>query len=207
MGRRSDHSRGELYEMALGAAREIARESGLAGLTIRGIAGKIGYSHGTLYNLFDDLDDMILHLNGRTLDALYDSLASVPVDGNAEADLLALAQSYIAFTRENAKLWNLLFEHHLPDYQPLPDWHHQKIGLLLGLVDRCLTQFFGPGQDAERLHAARVIWSSLHGMSSLESQRKLIPGDSVEAMATSLIQNYLAGLHGSTTKSAKETRN
>ena len=35
MGRRSDHSREELYEMALSAAREIVGEFGLDGLTIR----------------------------------------------------------------------------------------------------------------------------------------------------------------------------
>ena len=61
MGRRADHSRDELFEMALSAAREIAEEDGLGGLTARRIAAKIGYSAGTLYNLFDDLDDLALY--------------------------------------------------------------------------------------------------------------------------------------------------
>ncbi|MFQ5763693.1 MAG: TetR/AcrR family transcriptional regulator [Rhodospirillales bacterium] len=184
--------------MALSAAREIVEEEGLAGLTARRIAAKIGYSAGTLYNVFDDLDDLIIRLNGRTLDALYEALAAIPANGDPEADLLTLARGYFEFTRENANLWNLLFEHHLPGDQLLPDWHHEKIGRLLGLTDRSLASFFGPGRDAERLHTAQVIWSSLHGMSSLETQRKLIPGDSIEAMATSLIKNYLAGLRTST---------
>jgi len=202
MGRRSDHTREELYEMALRAARAIAHGSGLKGLTIRGIANQIGYTHGTLYNLFDDLDDLILHLNGQTLDALYESLAVVPIAGDAESDLLALASSYFEFTRGNANLWNLLFEHHLPGYQPLPDWHHEKIAQLLGLVDRCLEPLFGPDRDAEKRHAARVIWTSLHGMASLETQRKLIPGDTIESMARSLVENYLGGLQASFRKSA-----
>ncbi len=202
MGRRSDHSREELIELTLTAAREIVEESGLSGLTIRRIAGKIGYSHGTLYNLFDDLDELILNLNGRTLDALYDALAAIPADGDPEDDLLALARGYFAFTRKHAKLWNLLFEHHLPGYQLLPDWHHKKIARLLSLMDRCLSPLFGPGREAERLHTARVIWSSLHGMCSLETQRKLIPGDSTEKMATSLIENYLGGLRASTAEGA-----
>ncbi|MDP6774403.1 MAG: TetR/AcrR family transcriptional regulator [Rhodospirillales bacterium] len=202
MGRRSDHSRDELFEMALSAAREIAEEDGLKGLTIRRIAGKIGYSHGTLYNLFDDQDELILHLNGRTLDALYDTLSAIPMTGDPDDDLLALARGYFAFTRDSAKLWNLLFEHHLSDHQPLPDWHHQKIARLLGLMDRCLDPLFGPERDAEKLHTARVIWSSLHGMCSLETQRKLIPADSIEAMATSLVKNYLGGLRASTAEGA-----
>ncbi len=70
MARRSDHSRDELYDMALEAARQIAEKEGLRGLKARGIAREIGYTIGTLYNLFEDLDDLIVHLNGRTLDAL-----------------------------------------------------------------------------------------------------------------------------------------
>ena len=119
MGRRSDHSREELFEMALSAAREIAEELGLDGLTIRRIAGRIGYSHGTLYNLFDDLDDLIIHLNGRTMDSLYEALASAPEANDPEACMLALAQGYITFTRENVKLWTLLFTHHRSDARPV----------------------------------------------------------------------------------------
>lgn len=194
MGRRSDHSRDELFEMALQAARDIVHEAGLEGLTIRGIASRIGYSHGTLYNLFDDLDAMVLQLNVRTLNALYDRLADVPLEGNPEETLLALTHRYFEFVRDNAKLWNLLFEHHLPNYEPLPDWHHAKIGQLLDLVEGCIAPLFEPDQGDEKRHAAHVIWSSLHGMTSLESQRKLIPGITIEAMAESLVKNYLAGI-------------
>ena len=202
MGRRFDHSRDELFEMTLSAAREIAEEDGLDGLTVRRIAGKIGYSHGTLYNPFDDLDELIIRLNGRTLDRLYEALATAPGNDDPEAGMLALAQAYIAFTRANPKLWNLLFAHHRPGDIPLPDWHHQKLARLLGLMDGCLVPFFGPGREAERNHTARVIWSSLHGICSLEIEKKLIPGETVEAMTTSLIKNYLAGLRTLTTEGA-----
>ena len=197
MGRRSDHSRDELYEIALLAARGIAEEFGLNGLTMRRIAGRIGYSHGTLYNVFDDLDDLIMQLNGRTLDYLYEVLATATGDDDSEAGMLALAHGYIAFTRAHPKLWALLFEYHLPGDKPLPDWHHRKIARLLSLTDECLVPFFGPGHEAERIHTSRVLWSCLHGLCSLEAGKKLIPGETAEAMASSLITNYLAGLRGS----------
>ena len=44
--------------MAMAAAREIAEKEGLRGLTARRIAREIGYTVGTLYNLFDNLDDL-----------------------------------------------------------------------------------------------------------------------------------------------------
>ena len=194
MGRRSDHSREELYAMALEAAREIAEEEGLRGLTTRRIARDIGYTVGTLYNVFENLDDLIVHLNGTTLDALYEACSEARLDDEPEAAVRALAESYIRFIREHPKRWGIVFEHHLPDGTELPEWHHEKIQRLLGLLERALAPFFPPGQKAENHHSARVLWSSLYGICSLESGDKLAKNVSVEAMTDSLISNYLAGL-------------
>jgi AcrR family transcriptional regulator len=194
MARRSDHSREELYAMALTAAREIAETEGLRGLTARRIAGRIGYSAGTLYNLFENLDELIVRLNGDTLDELYRAMAGERLDEKPEAALRTLAAGYIRFTREHSKLWSILFEHHLPEGQELPAWHHEKIQRLLGLVKGALAPLFPEGQEDQREHSARVLWSSLHGICSLESAGKLVVTESVEALADSLVTNYVAGL-------------
>ena len=194
MARRSDHSRGELHDMVLQKAREIAEEEGLRGLTARRVAREIGYTIGTLYNLFDDLDDMIVHMNGRTLDALYVALAAVEPKGEPENDVRALADGYAGFVDKHPKLWSILFDHHLPETRQLPDWHGEKILRLLGLLQRALAPYFPPGREAERLHTARVLWSSLHGICSLQSAGKLVPNESVPALTDTLLTYFLAGL-------------
>lgn len=194
MARRSDHTREELYELALGAAERIAEAEGLQGLTVRKVAGEIGYSHGTLYNLFADLDDLIVHLNGRTLDLLYDALQEIPVEGEPDAGLLRLAEAYIAFTRRHASRWALLFEHRLPEGRQLPDWHYEKIRRLLKLAETPLAPLFSDGQQRERMHSARVLWSALHGICSLEASRKLGGNESVESLSRTLITFYIGGL-------------
>ena len=68
MARRSDHSREELYALILDSARSIVEEDGFSGLTARRVASSIGYAPGTIYNLFSNLDDLILHLRGKVLD-------------------------------------------------------------------------------------------------------------------------------------------
>lgn len=196
MARRSDHSREELHALALAAARDVAEEHGLRGLTARRVADKIGYSPGTLYNLFENLDDLIICMNGTTLDALYDSLTGMRLPDGPEAALRALAKGYIRFTRDHPKLWSVLFEHHLPGEQQLPNWHHEKILRLLGLMEHALAPLFPAGQEEQRLHAARVLWSSLHGICSLESAKKLAVDESTEIMADSLAANFVAGLRG-----------
>lgn len=195
MGRRSDHTREELHELAIAAARAIVEVEGSKGLTVRQIAARIGYSPGTLYNLFEDRDDLIVHLNGTTLDALYEVLSAEPLKrGEPEATVRVLFERYIRFARDRRKLWSLLFEHHLPDARELPDWHYEKVFRLLALLEEALSPLFPAGREAERLHNARVLWSSLHGICSLEGAGKLAKAESVEAMSESLAKNYLAGL-------------
>lgn len=202
MGRRSDHSRDELYAMALKAARDIAEEEGLRGLTTRRIAQEIGYTVGTLYNVFENLDDLILHLNGTTLDTLYEVCSEVGLDDKPETAVRALAECYIRFIREHPKRWSILFEHHLPDGRELPEWHDEKVGRLLGLLEQALAPLFASGQETERHQSARVLWSSLYGIGALESASKLGKNVSVEALSESLISNYLAGLR---TRAAQST--
>ena len=183
--------------MALAAAREIAEAEGLKGVTARRVAARIGYSAGTLYNLFESLDDLIVRLNGETLDALYEALSGTIRESEPEAALHGLARGYIGFTREHPRLWALLFEHRLPEGQSLPDWHAEKILRLLGLLERALASLFTPGEEGARHHSARVLWSSLHGMVSLESAGKLVATQTVDALVETLVVNYVAGLrHG-----------
>ncbi len=196
MARRSDHSRDELYGLALTAAREIAEAEGLASLTARRIAGRIGYSVGTLYNLFDDLDDLILHLNGSTLDLLFEALSRRPPGGAPEADLRALLGAYVDFTQDHRNLLNILLEHRLPVERAPPPWYSEKIGRLLSLLERALEPLFGPGREAETRHSARVLWGAVHGICSLSSAGRLdlLAAEPVAVMTDTLLANYLAGL-------------
>ena len=199
MGRRSDHSRDELYTMALAAAREIAEKEGLRALTARRIAREIGYTIGTLYNLFDNFDDLIVHLNGTTLDTLYEAVAGQRLDEEPEAALRALARAYIRFTNDHPNLWSMLFEPSAPHGEQLPDWYHEKVRGLLGLAEQALASLFPAGQEERRHHSARVLWSGLHGICSLARAGALPKSESETAMADSLITNYVTGLRSERT--------
>jgi len=196
MARRSDHSREELHALILSAAREIVAEAGPRALTARGIATRIGYSAGTLYNLFDDLDDLILHLNAITLDALHDALSAAAVGGDPEKDMKALSRAYLRFSRDNRHLWALLFEHRLPEGRPLPDWYRDKIARLLGLVEAVLDPCFAPDRAATKARAVRVLWCGVHGICALAEAGKLdvVTSEAVTSLIDDLIATYLAGI-------------
>ncbi|WP_417783777.1 TetR/AcrR family transcriptional regulator [Terasakiella pusilla] len=202
MARRYDHSRDQLLEMALDASRTLVLENGVRALTVRKVAGEMGYAVGTIYNLFANLDDLILHVNGATLDALYDTLSDVPLTADADKDVRALSAAYIDFTITHLNLWNALFEHSLPAGEDLPDWYHEKITRLLKLLETALAPIFNGQNPTELEKAARVLWSSLHGICSLATVNKLDIVTAAPALdlTDSLITNYLLGLSQTVSK-------
>lgn len=194
MARRSDHSREELYTMILDAARELADVEGLKGLTARRIAGKIGYAPGTLYNVFSNLDDLIIHLRGSMLDELFERLSTNMVTGESEAILINIARHYLDYVKEHPRLWNIMFEHTPPDDTVTYAWYHEKTLRLLGLAEQAIAPFFSEDQADERLHHVQVLWASLQGICYIHTAGKLVIDEPAEGMAESLITKYIEGL-------------
>lgn len=196
MGRRSIHTADELKELILVAATELIERDGLAGLSAREIARRIGYSPGTLYNVFENLDDLVLTIEARLLDRLAARLGDLPPQPTAEARVLALARAYLAFTHENPKLWNLLFEHHMPAGKPVPGWYQTKLDGLMSRIEDALAPLVDPSDPVALPRAARVLWSGVHGITSLSTADKLsnITTEAAAPLVEDLVATYLAGL-------------
>ena len=157
MGRRSDHSREELRELALRAAEKVVERDGLRELSARQVARKIGYAVGTLYNLFEDFDDLVIQVNARTLDALHQDLTQELERARGQGAVLALALRYSIFVVNHSKRWNALFEHSLPAGRELPPWYQEKIQRLLGILAAALAPYFPSGREAQRDQAAQLL--------------------------------------------------
>jgi len=194
MGRRSTHTPQQLRELILDAAQDIIDAQGLAGLSAREIARRIGYSPGTIYNIFANLDDVVLNVEARVLDALDGRLSDIQADGGGR--LIRIAHAYLAFTQEKPRLWNLLFEHHLPAGVDLPAWYKQKLEGLMGHVERALAPHFAPGREADLQRASRVLWAGVHGITSLSTADKLsvVTTETAARLIDDLIGTYMAGL-------------
>lgn len=196
MGRRSTHTPDQLRQLILDAAQSIIETNGLAGLSAREIARRIGYSPGTIYNMFQNLDDVVLHVEARVLDALDQRLAQALAEGDPKDKVVKLAESYLAFTSERPKLWNLLFEHYMPGGSDTPPWYQQKLELLMTRVESAMAPLFPPGADLARQRAARVLWAGVHGITSLATANKLsnVTTEAAGILVRDLISNYLTGL-------------
>jgi AcrR family transcriptional regulator len=202
MGRRSTHTPEQLRQLILDAAQTIIETNGLAGLSAREIARRIGYSPGTIYNMFQNLDDVVLHVEARVLDALDQRISTALDDGVPEEKVTRLAETYLAFTSERPKLWNLLFEHYMPGGADTPPWYQQKLELLMTRVEAALAPLFPPDAVVARQRAARVLWAGVHGITSLSTANKLsnVTTEAAAILVRDLIHNYLAGLRANAAK-------
>ena len=196
MRRRAQEKRDRVFRDAIAAARHIGTADGLSGLTARRIARRVGCSVGTLYNVFGNLDTLILHLNGETLDGLYDALSALELVQDPETAIRQITVCYGRYTKENARLWGILFEHIWPAGYVLPDWYPEKIHRLLDVLARALNSVLPDADEEEAFQAAAVLWSGLHGINSLAVSGKigLISTDSVGAMTDLMVRSYLRGL-------------
>lgn len=195
MGRRSDHSREEIREMAIKAATRIVTGQGLTKLTARGIAQEIGYTVGTLYLAFENLDDLILHVNAGTLEELHATLTGAARDlADPRKRLAAMSKAYIDLANRQPRRWNAVFEHSLVDAE-IPGWYIQRIDALLLLVEAEFRQLAPHKSDSEIRIAARTLWAGIHGisMAALTSTPVIQKPDMSWQLASSLIENYLAG--------------
>lgn len=196
MGRRSAHTAEELRELIIQAATELIQESGFGGLSAREIARRISYSPGTLYNVFEDLDDLVLTIEGRLLDQLTSALAEIPEGGDPGDNVRRLAEVYVNFTRGNPKLWNLLFEHHLPAGREVPAWYRQKLEGLMSKVEEALQPLAGEVDPEMVRRSAKTLWAGVHGITSLSTADKLsiISTESAGDLLDDLVSTHLAGL-------------
>jgi len=196
MGRRSDHSRDELLNNALDAAEKIVENEGINALTARRVAKEIGYSVGTIYNLFENLDDLSLHVKARTLDALYAFVKDSVKGDDVIEDFMALNDAYFTFLVENPNTWGSILDRVGADGKPLPDWYLAKVALPFSVVEKALLPLFNKDAEKQAEYAAHTLWCGVHGIAVMGIERSLEAMGSKDAkdMAKYLILNFIAGL-------------
>lgn len=190
MARRNEHSKDELREKAIAAAEAIVIRDGYRSLNARRVAAEMDYTAGTLYLLFKNFDELIMQVNGRTLDVLHTALTKThAADGSVEA----LAVAYIRFAHEHHQRWKLLYEYHPSDDIIRPDWYREKLERLFELVETALQKEKSDIPPAQCRIAATALWGAIHGICTLELDERLHLSidQSAEELARFMVKRFL----------------
>lgn len=162
MGRRSDHTRQELEHLFLVEGHKHMAEVGFARFSAREVAKRIGYSIGTLYNVFGTLDQLLIAINTRTFQ-LWAEEVRAALERSGPDRIRCLVEAYFGFARANRHSWTAIYDHHLPPDVVLSDEQNQRRGGLTQIiVDEVVAVLPSKAQaDAPRL--ARSLIAVVHG--------------------------------------------
>src|SRR5579862_2913529 len=103
--------RQELKGALIEAAERVISVRGLEALRARDLATEVGCAIGAIYNVFPNLDALIIEVNARTLRSFERFLADAekapprPGENAAIAELVQLALVYLAFAVANRPRW------------------------------------------------------------------------------------------------------
>jgi AcrR family transcriptional regulator len=172
MGRRNDHTRKDIKAMAINAGLEIIEEKGYSGLSTRKVASKIGYSVGTLYNVFENFDDIVFHINAIILKELYFYVEENLNRQQGVEAIKKIGASYIDYSIESSNKWNALFEYQRPPESEVPRWYLEKVNKLLTVPEQYLIPMFG-GDEETAKKVSRILWGGIHGICSLGLTHRL----------------------------------
>lgn len=166
--------REDLRMRLVDAADALIAEQGLAGLRARDIAERAGCALGGLYTVFADLDDLILHVNSRTLGEMEKVLTAAAEQRGEQPAFEALALAYLRFAREKARLWSALFEHRMPEGVPVPDWHLQEHVFLVGLIIEPLSALMPSLSRDALISRAKTLFAAVHGVIALSLDNRYV---------------------------------
>ncbi|WKE64558.1 TetR-like C-terminal domain-containing protein [Gallaecimonas kandeliae] len=196
MGRRKDHDPAQLDQRVLETVQAELQGQGIEGLSLRRLAGLIGYAPSTLVSHYGSYALLLLRVNRQTLDDLASALAQQddtnPSTKDPRQQLLATALGYLDFARERPHAFRLLFEHKLPPGEPMPADYQQRLDGLFHAVEAPLARL-NPALPANALRLeARTLWASVHGICLLDIDDKLfLAGADGQAMIATLLGHFL----------------
>ncbi len=192
-----EQQRDDLRNRLIAAAEHQLADGGLAGLKAREVTAEAGCALGGLYNAFDDLDRLILHVNLRTLARLGQALRdAVPMGAAADRKMLALAQAYVTFALGNRKLWAALFDHRLPEGVETPDWYLAAHSVLIAEIAPPLAALRPDLSTEDLMLRSKTLFAAVHGVVQLSLQGRFIgaPLERIESEVAALVTAMTRGL-------------
>lgn len=105
----------------LDAAWELARNEGVAAITLRDIAGRVGMRAPSLYTYFPSKHALYDAMFAAGARQLADTLAQAREGATPPETLRARARLFVAFCTANPTRYQLLLERPVPGFAPSPE--------------------------------------------------------------------------------------
>ena len=163
---RREREREEVRRKILGAAREFFAREGYESVTMRAIAETIEYSPTTIYNHFEDKEDLVEALCNEDFARLLAVLTAEGLSNDPVERIRQLGLAYCRFGITYPNHYRFMFMTNKLKHDmdaSAPGW--RSFELVRGAVAEAMAQKrLRPG-NADTI--AQVLWASIHGAVAL----------------------------------------
>ena len=169
-----EERRARLRDRLISEAWRLISTEGLQAVQARRVAQAASCSVGAIYNVFPDLDELILRANIITMRQLGEAAAAAgaTLDGALTVGerVRRLSQVYVGFAFAYERNWRSLFDYRATYRKPYPDWYREaQISAFRDLGHGVLG---APVDTAERLAMVETLWAAVHGVVSVAMEAR-----------------------------------
>jgi AcrR family transcriptional regulator len=170
-------SRAALREAIIRTSLELGAESGEDGLTIRGIASRLGISITVIYQHFDNKAAILQEIRLYGLQRLIGAVLEAHDQPDLRSSIIATSHAYIACARDEPWLYRTLFEGEgLPSGLLADDQREHIVAGQVSVREAVASKLHRVAGDRDALSRFLVRWwTSLHGVACLIIHRHLRP--------------------------------
>lgn len=194
MASKAEDRRNALRDTLIDIAHAQIAAEGAASLKARPLAQGAGCSVGAIYNVFDDLQDIVIAVNGRTFASLGEHVAAA-LEGKADLPptdrLIAMSYAYLDYASHHPNLWRALFDVRMSTDMEVPGWYLAELARLFGYIDGPVRESFPDLAEADVGLMTRALFSSVHGivLLGLENRISGVPRDEIRRMIALVLRS------------------
>jgi len=143
--RRSERREATKAEI-LAAAWELARAEGLAGLSLRDLARRVGMRAPSLYSYFESKNAIFDAMFAQGFQEYLEREAAIETTGDPLGDLKAGSGFFVQFCTEDPVRYQLLFQRTIPGFEPSAE----SFAISVAALDAMRRRLAGIGITDER---------------------------------------------------------
>jgi AcrR family transcriptional regulator len=129
----------------LAAAWDLAREQGLAGISLRDLAARVDLRQPSLYTYFDSKDALYDAMFAEGYRQLLDATKYIELAGDARDHIRVMARIFVDLTLDEPVRAQLLFQRPIPGFEPSPE----SYALAQEFFERSRRRFVAAGLDPD----------------------------------------------------------
>ncbi|MEL6410953.1 MAG: TetR/AcrR family transcriptional regulator [Pseudomonadota bacterium] len=184
--------RDALRKKLIDIAEERIAEGGVASVKARDLAKAADCALGAIYNVFGDLHDVIIEVNGRTFRKLGAYVAERLENGKDELPterLIIMAHAYLDFAADHPNTWRALFDVNMSVNMDVPQWYVDELLRLFGHISSPVKECFPEMNETEVDLMTRALFASVHGnvLLGLENRISAVPRSELKRMLAVLL--------------------